>query len=245
MSRDVSQLHPELQKKIAQLEELCAKEGLPILITDCVRNRTEQADCVRRGTSSLAYPNSMHNWGVAFDFCKNIKGHEYDDAAFFNRVGKLGQSIGLEWGGAWYSPVDKPHFQLSNWGTGVSKLKSIYRTPEKFRATWGTASAGSGTATANAPTNTEVRSGYMFNPLVVQNGSKGTSVLLLQEILRARGIKGADGKDLTLDRIAGNNTVYAINAYQGLRRKQGVELGTNGQNDGICGKKMWNDLIAI
>ena len=243
MSRDVTQLHPKLQQKIAQLKELCAKEGLPILITDCKRNASEQNACVSRGTSSLYYPNSMHNWGVAFDFCKNVKGQEYSDAAFFNRVGALGQSIGLEWGGAWRSPVDKPHFQLHDWGTGVATLKRMYGTPDKFRATWGSASSGTGTTAGT--TNTEGRSGYMFNPLVVQNGSKGTSVLLLQEILRARGIKGADGKDLALDRIAGNNTIHAINTYQGLRRKQGVELGTNGKNDGICGKKMWNDLIAI
>lgn len=242
MSRDITQLHPELQKKIARLKELCAKEGLAILITDCVRNRTEQADCVRRGTSSLSYPNSMHNWGVAFDFCKNIRGHEYDDAEFFNRVGKLGQSIGLEWGGSWYSPVDKPHFQLANWGTGTARLKQLYGTPERFRATWGSA-AGSGSVN-NVQVNNG-RSGYMFNPEIVKKGSKGTSVLLLQEILRARGINGKDGKPLSLDWIAGENTIYALNMYQSLRRRQGVELGTNGKNDGICGKKCWNDLIAI
>ena len=80
---------------------------------------------------------------------------------------------------------------------------------------------------------------------MVRKGSKGTSVLLLQEIFRARGFKGADGKELALDRSAGNNTIYAINSYQTTRRKQGVELGTNGKNDSSCGPKMWADLIAI
>lgn len=85
----------------------------------------------------------------------------------------------------------------------------------------------------------------MFEPLSVKKGSKGTSVLLCQEILKARGFKGADGKELKLDQDAGDNTIYAINSYQKERRTQGVELGTGGKNDGICGKKMWADLIAI
>lgn len=82
--------------------------------------------------------------------------------------------------------------------------------------------------------------GYMFKPENVMNGSKGASVMLLQEILKARGIyKG------NLDGDSGSQTVSAINAYQSLRRKQGVEVGTNGRNDGCCGPAMWRDLIGI
>ena len=40
----------------------------------------------------------------------------------------------------------------------------------------------------------------MFNPELVKLGSTGTSVLLLQEILIARGFKGKNGKSLTLSR---------------------------------------------
>ena len=79
----------------------------------------------------------------------------------------------------------------------------------------------------------------------IKIGSKGNKVLLLQEILRARGFNGADGKPLELDREAGANTIYAINSYQSERRKQGVELGTNGKNDSTCGQNMWKDLISI
>ena len=87
--------------------------------------------------------------------------------------------------------------------------------------------------------------GYMFTVDNVKDGSKGNHVLLLQEILKARGFKGSDGKILTLDGDAGGNTVHAINTYQAARRKQGVELGTGGKNDSVCGPKMWHDLIAL
>lgn len=137
MSRDITLCHPELQKKAAELVEKCKQQGLIIKITDCLRNEQEQADCVKRGTSSLSYPHSHHNWGTAFDFCRNDgKGAYKDNDGFFTKVGKVGQSIGLEWGGNWYSPVDKPHFQLPDWGTGTIRLELTYKTPENFKKTW-------------------------------------------------------------------------------------------------------------
>lgn len=81
---------------------------------------------------------------------------------------------------------------------------------------------------------------YMFKPENVKMGSQGTSVLLLQEILKAREIYKGE-----LDRNSGSQTVAAINAYQSLRRSQGVEVGTSGCNDGCCGPAMWRDLIAL
>lgn len=137
MSRDITLCHPELQKKAAQLVEKCRQQGLIIKITDCLRDAAEQEDCVRRGTSSLSYPNSHHNWGTAFDFCRNDgKGAYNDTDGFFKKVGKIGQSIGLEWGGAWTSPVDKPHFQLPDWGTGTTLLKLTYGSPAAFKKVW-------------------------------------------------------------------------------------------------------------
>ena len=77
----------------------------------------------------------------------------------------------------------------------------------------------------------------MFNPETVKAGDKNTSVLLLQEILRARGFKGQNGK-LKLTWTADANTIYALKAYQ-ESRKEVLEV------DGICGSATWKDLIAI
>lgn len=135
--RNVKDLHPELQRKAAQLVALCEQQGLAVKITDCVRTAEEQADCIRRGTSSVRYPHSHHNWGTAFDFCRNDGTGAYrNDDGFFQKVGSIGQSIGLEWGGSWTSPVDMPHFQLPDWGTGTAELIRLYGTPDAFRQTW-------------------------------------------------------------------------------------------------------------
>ena len=94
--------------------------------------------------------------------------------------------------------------------------------------------------TDNTPdsSNTMTGGNYVFEPETVQLGSVGTSVLLLQEILVARGFKGRNSKVLDLDREAGDNTVYALKTYQKSRN------GTL-KVDGVCGPATWKDLIAI
>ena len=77
---------------------------------------------------------------------------------------------------------------------------------------------------------------YMFEPKTVKLGSKGTSVLLLQEILVARDFRGADNQILSLDRVAGENTICALNSYKESR---------NMKQDGICDAAVWKDLLAI
>ena len=84
---------------------------------------------------------------------------------------------------------------------------------------------------------------YMFECKTVKNGEVGTHVLLVQEILKARGYKGKDGKELNLDRECGTNTIYAIKNYQRDREK--VDPGICGGVDGIAGEKTLKDMIAL
>ena len=92
-------------------------------------------------------------------------------------------------------------------------------------------------ASSTETTNTE-GGNYMFTPETVKAGDKNTSVLLLQEILRARGFKGKTGKALKLNWKADANTIYALKAYQ-ESRKEVLAV------DGVCGPATWKDLIAI
>lgn len=77
----------------------------------------------------------------------------------------------------------------------------------------------------------------------VQFGDQGVNTLLVQEILKARGFGGT--RELVLDGSCGPETVMAMNKYQDARRAQGVELGSGGRSDGICGPKMWKDLLGM
>lgn len=84
--------------------------------------------------------------------------------------------------------------------------------------------------------NTETGGTYMFTVKTVQKGSTGKSVLLVQEILKANGYKGKNGKALSLDGSCGENTVYAIKSYQ---KKNGLTV------DGIAGQNTLKKMIQL
>lgn len=152
--RIIADLHPQLQDKIVQLEALAKRENISFLVGECVRTVEEQDALYAKGRTKKgsivtnakgSSYSSMHQWGVAFDVYLNMDingdGKRVDDAynnstLVFNRIGKLGKSIGLEWGGEWKSIKDLPHFQLPNWGSTASMLKALYETPEKFMSSW-------------------------------------------------------------------------------------------------------------
>lgn len=162
--RDIKALHPDLQKKYAQLIKLCSKKGITIGVAECLRTKAEQDALYAKGRTAPgkivtnakgSNYSSMHQWGVAFDFYLKMDidgdGQISDDAynnakKTFNQVGALAKSIGLEWGGDWKSIKDLPHIQLKNWGSTTSKLKAEYGTPEKFMKTW-QGTTGQATAT--------------------------------------------------------------------------------------------------
>ena len=136
MSRDLSLLHPALYKKWIELQELCKAQDLLIKNTSTVRTAAEQAECVAKGTSSVSYPHSHHNWGTAVDFCRNDGTGAYNtEGRFFERVGAIAESIGLIWGGSFSKP-DRPHLQLADWGKTADLLIDLYGTPEAFKKTW-------------------------------------------------------------------------------------------------------------
>lgn len=152
--RDINALYPPLQEKVHKLVDLCKENGIIIAIGECLRTKAEQDALYAQGRTKPgsivtnckgSTYSSMHQWGVAFDFYLKMDvdgdGQVSDDAfnnatRLFNKVGELGKSIGLEWGGNWKSPVDMPHFQLPDWGSTAAKLKSLYGKPENFMNHW-------------------------------------------------------------------------------------------------------------
>ena len=144
--RNVSQLHPELQKKVVKLQKECLKAGIKIKIGECFRTVAEQNALYAKGRTAPgsiitnakgnSY-SSMHQWGVAFDFARYDKKNPYDNTdGFFEKVGAVGKSIGLIWGGDWLTPKDRPHFQLSDYGDTSAIIKKKYGTPNKFFKTF-------------------------------------------------------------------------------------------------------------
>ena len=122
--RNISDLHPRLQSKLAELQTLCSNNGITIKIGECLRTVAEQDALYAKGRTApgnivtnargSSY-SSQHQWGIAADFYLDMDvdgdGAKSDDAfnngsGLFDRVGNLAKSIGLGWGGDWKSPVD-------------------------------------------------------------------------------------------------------------------------------------------
>lgn len=146
MSRDKTKLHPELQEIVKEFEVKCKAAGLNVLVTETFRTKAEQDALYAKGrtapgkiVTNCKYPTSPHCWGVAFDFCRNIRGREYDDSDdFFRKCGEIGKKLGLFWGGDFRSFVDKPHLEMAEFlpNNSVKTLQAKHGTPEGFIKTW-------------------------------------------------------------------------------------------------------------
>lgn len=178
--RDKTKLHQALQTKITKLIKECDKAGLKIGIGECLRTVEEQNALYAKGRTAPgnivtnakgSTYSSMHQWGVAFDFYRNDgKGAYYDKDNFFTKVGDIGKKLGLEWGGDWKSIKDKPHFQLPNWGSTTSKLRTKYGTPDKFFSTW------ENTVTYTVIKNSYLRSGASTGTTKVKYSTLSTTL---------------------------------------------------------------------
>lgn len=136
----IALLHPEIQSKAHALKQACNDVGVSIVISQGLRSKDEQNRLFAQGRTTpgiivthTPYPQSLHNWGVAFDFAILDKdGHaDWDNIEAFKLVGKLGKYLGLVWGGDWTGDsIDRPHFQLKTFT--YNSLRVTYKTPENF-----------------------------------------------------------------------------------------------------------------
>ena len=134
---DIKLLYPDLQPKALKLIELAKKKGLTIVISQTLRDEEYQNGLYDQGrtkpgkiVTNLRYPFSLHCWGVAFDIAVIINKEANWEPKYYNIIGPLGESLGLEWGGRWKNFVDRPHFQLP--GYEVTDLIRTYSSPFNF-----------------------------------------------------------------------------------------------------------------
>jgi LAS superfamily LD-carboxypeptidase LdcB len=130
-------LHPLLRPIASQfINEVEKQLGKRLRITDGFRTfaeqdklysqgRTTSGDIVTKSRGGASY----HNYGLAFDCYFTINGSVDLKHAITPEVAKIGQNLGLEWGGNWTSIKDYPHFQLTK-GT-IQQLFKIYNSGKK------------------------------------------------------------------------------------------------------------------
>ncbi len=132
-SRDIGLLRPDVAENCYIFIRRMAARGFTVLVTGTVRDNEYQLYCYNNGYSKAKTP-SFHaeHAGLAFDICKNVKGHEYDDAEFWAAAGEVGTEMGFTWGGNWTSFVDKPHFQWDEYGKYTGSMIRSYNYPAEM-----------------------------------------------------------------------------------------------------------------
>ena len=122
-SRDINLLRSDVAANCHRGVERCRAAGLRVLVTNTVRDAEYQAYLYAQGrtrpgsivTNSRTPTFHSDKAGLAFDFCKNVKGQEYSDPAFFEQAAAMAKEMGFSWGGDWRTFVDRPHIQ---WDAG-------------------------------------------------------------------------------------------------------------------------------
>ena len=137
--RDLSKLSPKGKIACELFLKKCEAAGLKVLVTETYRSQERQSYLYEQGRSrpgnivTNVKKVGYHNTGNAWDVCKNVKGQEYSDNAFFTKCGEIAKSLGIEWGGSWKGFVDKPHFQISS-SWQPPKESETDMQPKKLRA---------------------------------------------------------------------------------------------------------------
>ncbi len=141
-SRDIKDLNPVLQRGAKEFLKRCEAKGLDVLITQTLRDIEYQDYLYAQGrtTGGSIVTNakggqSYHNYGLAFDICKNIKGQEYSDLNFFKKCGEIWTEMGGMWGGNFEGFVDNPHFEFTD-GLSTVELGNGKVLEESVKMKW-------------------------------------------------------------------------------------------------------------
>jgi len=126
--RRINTLHPLVRTKAKEFIIRAQKElGIKLRVTSALRTWEEQTRLYNKGRSAPGNRVTYHNYGLAFDVVEIKNGRAIWNNPNWERIGKLGKSIGFEWGGDWVGLVDKPHFQM-RFGKHHTELAQLYRS---------------------------------------------------------------------------------------------------------------------
>lgn len=120
-SRELTALHPRVAALCDRFIVACKEQGIEVLITSTYRDAESQNALYAQGrttpgniVTNAKAGQSWHNWRCAFDFVPIVNGKaQWNDAATFERCGKIAESLGLEWAGRWTRFRELAHCQFT------------------------------------------------------------------------------------------------------------------------------------
>lgn len=117
MSRLLNDLNPEFRNRVYVFLAKLVEANIPITIIDTLRTQEEHEANLLKGVSWTKH--SKHLDGLAIDICPysifNENGPDklnWDATAqVWDKIGSIGESVGLVWGGRW-KQKDMGHFEM-------------------------------------------------------------------------------------------------------------------------------------
>lgn len=130
MSARIEDLEPVTRGLCQRFMEDAALAGLSLRITHTLRTMDEQAHLYAKGrtlpgpiVTKAAPGQSPHNFGMAFDVCfGGVMPYPPEQDVRWEQMGKVGEALGLAWGGRWKSFKDRPHFERPDWKIAANLL---------------------------------------------------------------------------------------------------------------------------
>lgn len=111
-------LTPLVERKANEIVALMEKRGMPVRVVEGFRSVQKQDELYAQGrtkpgaiVTTARGGESFHNYGVAVDFVFRKEGYNATQKQW-EILGKVGESVGFEWGGRWTKFVDRPHFEM-------------------------------------------------------------------------------------------------------------------------------------
>lgn len=122
----IDTLHPlireEVRQLVAKINTEVLKGSVKMVVTQGLRTFAEQDALFAQKpkVTNAKGGQSIHNYGLAFDFCladggrtiwDTVKDFDGDKVPDWMEVVKVFKAAGYAWGGDFRSIVDKPHFE--------------------------------------------------------------------------------------------------------------------------------------
>lgn len=115
---NIKTLLPAAQEKAREFMGACLKAGIDLKIISGTRTYDQQNALYAQGrtkpgriVTNARGGYSWHNFRIAWDIGIFDHGRYLGESPLYEKAGKIGESLGLEWGGRWRFK-DEPHFQM-------------------------------------------------------------------------------------------------------------------------------------
>jgi len=115
--KNLATVQPQLQRLGRELLRRLAAEGLTFKVTSGNRAREEQAALYAQGRTKPGpivtwTMKSRHIGGRAIDLTLFSGKNPIWESRHYETAGRIGEELGLVWGGRWKKSPDRPHFEL-------------------------------------------------------------------------------------------------------------------------------------